>query len=91
MSNPGWERQTTPEEGQPHGWIQWKGSSVCMDIHCSCGARSHVDGDFVYYVRCPACGATFMVNGHIELVGLTDGEVEQVERESPGVVHVGEE
>ena len=22
---------------KPHGWIQWKGTGVCMDVHCKCG------------------------------------------------------
>ena len=34
----------------PHGWIQWKGTDVCIDLHCECGSHGHVDGDFVYYV-----------------------------------------
>jgi len=27
-------------EGRPHGWVQWKGTDVCMDVHCACG---HID------------------------------------------------
>lgn len=36
----------------PHGWIQWKGTSVCMDVHCACGAHGHVDADFAYTLKC---------------------------------------
>lgn len=71
---PGWERQTFPAEGSPHGWVQWKGTNVCMDVHCPCGQSTHIDDDFVYYVECGACGKRFMVNGHVELVPLTDEE-----------------
>jgi len=40
-------------------FIQWKGTSVCLDFYCPCGAHGHYDGDFAYNLRCPACGAVF--------------------------------
>lgn len=52
---------------KPHGWIQWKGTDVCMDIHCDCGQMSHVDGDFCYYVKCPHCDKVWECDGHIQL------------------------
>ena len=64
-----WEVQDK-QEGKPHGWVQWKGTDVCMDVHCECGHSSHVDGDFVYHVKCPACGAVYCCNGHIEFIKL---------------------
>ncbi len=57
-------------ELRPHGWIQWKGTDVCMDVHCKCGELTHIDGDFVYSVKCPACGTSYHCNGHIELIEL---------------------
>ncbi len=66
-----WKIQDT-KEGQPHGWIQWKGTNVCIDIHCKCGHMSHVDDDFMYNVKCPECGVVYMCNGHIELIELED-------------------
>jgi len=57
-------------KGNPHGWIQWKGTEVCMDIYCSCGKHSHIDADFAYYVECPSCGKIYFCNGHIELIEL---------------------
>jgi hypothetical protein len=59
-------------KGLPHGWIQWKGTEVCMDVHCSCGELSHVDGEFAYNVMCPRCGRVYMVNGHVELIELQE-------------------
>lgn len=38
-----------------HAFIQWKGTDVCMDFHCDCGAWHHIDAFFVYAVRC-TCG-----------------------------------
>ncbi len=60
------------QEGKPHGWIQWKGTDVCMDIHCECGCHSHIDVDFAYHVKCPECGAVYMCNGHIEFIKLDE-------------------
>ena len=39
----------------PYAFIQWKGTNVCMDFHCECGAHCHFDGDFAYAVKCPHC------------------------------------
>lgn len=78
MTTPGWDRQTLPAEGAPHGWIQWKGTKVCMDFHCSCGNEAHIDDEFVYYIKCDVCGQSYMANGHIEMVPLTAVEGEAV-------------
>lgn len=52
---------------EPHGWIQWKGTNVCMDVHCECGEHTHFDGDFCYYIKCGKCGAVYECDGHIRL------------------------
>lgn len=56
----------------PHGYIQWKGTDVCMDIHCKCGSLLHVDAKFAYHVKCPYCETVYFCNGHIELIELTE-------------------
>lgn len=43
------------ETADPHAFVQWKGTNVCMDFHCNCGAFCHFDGYFAYAVRCPHC------------------------------------
>lgn len=40
-------------------YLQWKGTSACIDFRCECGIDGHIDSDFVYFVRCPACGALY--------------------------------
>lgn len=40
---------------QPSVFVQWKGTDVCMDFHCECGAFCHFDGFFAYTVQCPHC------------------------------------
>ena len=71
-----WKIQET-YENQPHGWIQWKGTDVCMDVHCKCGELAHVDDDFAYFVKCGGCGTVYFCNGHIELI-----EVEEEPKQS---------
>lgn len=39
-----------------NAFIQWKGTDVCMDFCCDCGATGHCDGYFHYVVECPKCG-----------------------------------
>lgn len=39
--------------------IQYKGTDLCADIHCSCGAQYHFDGWFCYFVKCMECGAVY--------------------------------
>jgi hypothetical protein len=64
-----WEVQEQ-YKGQPHGWVQWKGTEVCMDIHCKCGDMFHIDASFAYFVKCPTCETVYMCNGHIELIEI---------------------
>ena len=56
------------------GWIQWKGTDVCVDLHCVCGQSGHVDGDFMYRVECPKCHRRYLVGQNIKLIELTPEE-----------------
>lgn len=51
----------------PHGWIQWEGTNVCMDIHCICGEHLHVDADFCYYIKMLCCGRIYCVGQNVML------------------------
>lgn len=66
-----WKIQET-HKGEPHAWIQWKGTNVCMDVYCKCGAHLHVDAMFAYHVECGSCGTFYMCNGHIELIEIEE-------------------
>jgi hypothetical protein len=59
-------------EARPHIWIQWKGTDVCCDIHCRCGAHLHFDGDFMYFLRCPHCRTVWEVGTHVALYEVKD-------------------
>lgn len=50
----GFDLNASPAE--THAFIQWKGTDVCMDFTCDCGAEGHFDGAFAYVVKCPGCG-----------------------------------
>ena len=65
-----WDKQHRFDN--PSAWIQWKGTDVCMDIHCSCGELTHVDAEFAYHVKCGACGKVYFCNGHIQLIELEE-------------------
>lgn len=72
MSNNPPELFKAPEG--PYGWVQWKGTDVCIDIHCSCGVQGHIDGEFMYYVECKSCGQRYAVNGHVKLHPIAKGD-----------------
>ncbi len=66
-----WKIQETYKD-KPHGWIQWKGTNVCMDIHCKCGYHGHIDVDFAYHVKCHKCGTVYMCSGFVEFIELKE-------------------
>lgn len=62
-----------------HGWIQWKGTDVCMDIHCKCGHHGHFDGDFLYYYSCPECGTKYAVGQVVKFIELSEEQVQYLD------------
>ena len=61
---------------QPCVGLQWKGSDICADFHCKCGAHGHLDANFVYYYMCAACGRIYDMPGWMPLRELTKEEIE---------------
>lgn len=61
-------------EDGPHGWVQWKGTDACVDLHCICGYLGHIDSDFFYRYRCRECGRRYAVGQYVRLIELTDEE-----------------
>jgi hypothetical protein len=47
--------QAGGERPSPSAFIQWKGTDVCFDFNCDCGAYLHFDGYFAYFVQCGVC------------------------------------
>lgn len=67
------EAACASERSGPRGWIQWKGTDVCMDVYCECGVHTHIDTDFCYSLTCGSCGRTYHVSGNVRLV-LAEGD-----------------
>lgn len=67
-----WEylEEQAPAPEDPFGSIQWKGTTVCMDVVCLCGAHLHVDAEFLYYLQCGGCKAVMAVSPYVKLVPL---------------------
>lgn len=71
-----------PTPTGPHGWIQWKGTQPCIDLHCSCGYHGHMDADFFfYYYKCPKCKQGYALGQHIVLIPLTNEHIEMYKRD----------
>lgn len=51
-------------------FIQWKGTDVCMDLRCSCGAHNHVHGEFAYFIACGKCGQVYEMGTSITATPL---------------------
>lgn len=49
-------------------FIQWKGTDVCLDVYCPCGADVHFDGMFAYAVRCWSCQRVWSLPSMLILV-----------------------
>lgn len=52
---------------------QWKGTDICADFLCECGARAHVDDGFVYAIECGVCHRRYLLDHRIALIPF--GEV----------------
>ena len=59
----------------PTGWIQWKGTQVCIDLHCTCGHLGHHDGDFFYFYKCPVCHRVYAVGQVVKLIPLNADQI----------------
>lgn len=50
---------------EPHVFIQYKGTDICLDFNCECGAQPHFDGYFADVLKCPKCGAEWEMPQHL--------------------------
>lgn len=73
-------------EDTPHGWIQWKGTDVCIDLYCQCGHHGHFDGEFLYYFECPKCKTIYCVGQNVKLVPLDKANLDFVREDRPTMI-----
>ena len=59
-------------------FIQYKGTDICLDFHCECGASGHFDGEFAYALKCHACGKSFAMPSTVTLVESDEYEPQDV-------------
>jgi len=58
------------------GWVQYKGTDLCVDLHCECGHHGHYDGLFAYAMKCSKCTTPYAVGQNIKLIPLGHKEEE---------------
>lgn len=67
------QREVDVDAGDPPSiWIQWKGTGLCADFRCACGAEGHIDEYFAYSIRCGACGQVWLLPRAVGLVKIED-------------------
>ena len=52
----------------PALFIQWKGTDLCGDFGCECGATAHIDEMFVNNIKCGGCGAIYRLPHTVALL-----------------------
>lgn len=72
--------------GESSGLIQWKGTNVCIDLHCKCGHHGHVDAEFFFHYECAKCGQKYAVGHVIKLIPLTQEQVDYCEANFNGFI-----
>jgi len=61
----------------PYGFIQYKGTDVCMDVYCTCGNHGHFDGDFFYFWECSKCGRKYEVGCYVKMFEMTKDQLDK--------------
>ena len=65
LSDMDWQR--VKSEDTPGCFIQWKGTDVCIDLYCPCGAMGHYNGGFLYAWKCPECQAVWEMGCEVRM------------------------
>ena len=73
-----------PPEDAPYGYVQWKGTDACLDLKCTCGALTHLDGERAYVIKCVKCGRVFWVQPYVLMTEL-EGENLALAEESEAI------
>ena len=42
-------------------FLQYKGTDICLDFYCTCGAQGHFDGFFAHRLKCPKCNQEWVM------------------------------
>lgn len=77
--------ERTPEPAEATVWVQYKGTNLCADFTCSCGATGHLDADFTYSVACGVCRQVWVLPQTLPLTRLEVADEETRRWHSDGV------
>ncbi|HEY9774563.1 MAG TPA: hypothetical protein V6C81_12240 [Planktothrix sp.] len=73
------EKDANNHVADPSTFVQWKGTSIFMRVHCPCQHQFDVeDIMFAYHVDCPACHQTLHSAWHITGTVLSEEESKAV-------------
>jgi hypothetical protein len=65
-------------------FIQWKGTDVCMDLHCTvCQHHNHYDTDFAYFVQCAKCKTVFEMNCFVQFRPMLPKDASNYSAQNP--------
>lgn len=81
------QRAATPTP--PYAFVQWKGTTLCADVHCLCGESGHVDAGFAYFLRCRGCSRVYETASHVGLAELSEAEL--IAKRVDSVVYFGDD
>ena len=81
------ETQRAEQDGlfpadMPNTFVQWKGTDVCMDFECKCGAGLHIDAMFVYSIECGHCHRVYVMGDRVAVFDVTGTPAEATARDS---------
>ena len=76
---------------QTSTYIQWKGTDVCMDFTCECGALSHFDAEFLYFVKCPNCSRVFCIGTRVVAVEVLPEHAQLMKETHPDCIREPED
>ncbi len=78
LDDPAWQEaynRANPTEWVPStGFIQWKGTDVCVDLICKCGNKEHYDGYFLYNWKCSECNQIYSLDPIVRMVPISEDD-----------------
>lgn len=81
MTGDTWATTSFDPKPRPSAFVQWKGTDICVDLHCECGYHGHFDGFFAYGLRCAECGKEWTMPHSF---GLLPGDEDELVQETFG-------
>ncbi|WVX88162.1 hypothetical protein SEA_LITNINMCQUEEN_106 [Gordonia phage LitninMcQueen] len=65
-------------------FIQYKGTDICLDFRCECGAECHFDGYNANAMKCPRCKTVWLLPSVLPLIKADDLDEDKHGFDEPG-------